>query len=59
MRPLLVHTHPEMQPWGLEHLKEAVGVEPKFYAHSIANQRDRILVVKLYTHVYTYARNGR
>ena len=56
---VLVQKHPEMQPWGLEYLKEVLGVEPEFYVHSIANRRDRILVAELYTHIYTYARNRR
>ena len=48
-----------MKPWGLKHLWKVLGVEPEFYVHSIANRRDRILVVELYTHIYTYARNRR
>ena len=48
-----------MQPWGLGHLQEVLGVEPEFYVHFIANRRGRILTVELYTHIYTYARNRR
>ena len=36
----------------------SLGFWPEFYVNSIANRRDRILVVELYAHVYTYARNG-
>ena len=46
--------HPEMKPLGLEHLWEVLGVEPEFYVHSIANRRDQILLVELYTHIHTY-----
>ena len=48
-----------MKPWGLKHLWEVLGVEPEFCVHSIANRRDRIFLVELYTHIYTYAHNGR
>ena len=43
-----------MKSLGLEHLWEVLDAEPEFYVHSIANRRDRILVVELYTHIYIY-----
>ena len=43
-----------MKSLGLEHLWEVLGGQPEFYVHSIANRRDQILLVELYTHIHTY-----
>ena len=48
----VVHTHPEMQQLGFEHLQEVLSAEPELYVHSIANRQSCILAVE-------YVCNGR